>query len=180
MSYKELVVFVLSMLPVFERTTIPLGIVTYKMPPAVAFGWALAGNLVPVIPLMLLLDPAIRVLTRYVPATKRLVDWAFDRARRKHSKQMERYGALGIALLVSVPVPGFGPWTGVLLAYLFNVRPRYAVPAIFAGATVACVLLTAAATGAVWLGRILHGPTAIALSALFVLGVLFVLFRKKN
>ncbi len=40
------------------------------------------------------------------------------------------------------------PLTGVLLAYLFEVRLKYAIPAIFAGATVACALLTAGATGA--------------------------------
>lgn len=176
---RELWILLLSTLPILERTTIPLGLAK-GMTPLAAFGWALSGNLIPVIPLLLILDPAVKLALRFVPALNRPVNIVFERARRKHSDKMERYGALGIAMLVSIPVPGFGPWTGVLLAYLFEVRMAYAVPAIFAGATVACVLLTLASTSVAWLWRVFHGPVAFAISGLFLATIVFVLLKRKR
>lgn len=180
MNGHNFVIFILSMLPIFERTTIPLAIGPYNMTWQAAFGWALAGNLVPVIPLLLILDPAVKLMTRLIPSSQKLVDWFFDRARNKHSDKVEKYGALGIAFLVSIPVPGFGPWTGVLLAYLFEVRLKYAIPAIFAGATVACALLTAGSTGAVWINDILHGKGGLILSAIFIGAIAYILLKKKK
>ena len=43
----------------------------------------------------------------------------------------------GLFLLVAVPLPGTGAWTGSLVAALFNLRLKNALPVIFAGVVVA-------------------------------------------
>ena len=60
------------------------------------------------------------------------------------SKQetVDKYGALGLILLVAIPLPGTGAWTGSLVAALMKMRLQKAVPCIFLGVIIAAVLMT--------------------------------------
>ncbi len=53
-----------------------------------------------------------------------------------------KYASLGLFLFVAIPLPGTGAWTGALVAALFDMRARYAIPSIFAGVLVAGFLMT--------------------------------------
>ena len=55
---------------------------------------------------------------------------------------MDKYGALGLILLVAIPLPGTGAWTGSLVAALMKMRLQKAVPCIFLGVIIAAVLMT--------------------------------------
>lgn len=45
-------------------------------------------------------------------------------------------------LLVAIPLPGTGAWTGALIAALMNMRLKSAVPSIFLGVVIAGILVT--------------------------------------
>ena len=56
---------------------------------------------------------------------------------------------LGLYLFVAIPLPGTGAWTGSLVAALFGMKRRRALPAIFLGVLTAGVIMTLASYGVV-------------------------------
>lgn len=55
---------------------------------------------------------------------------------------MIKYGAIGLALFVAIPLPATGAWTGSLAAILFNIKPKNAFSAIILGVIIAGIILT--------------------------------------
>ena len=68
------------------------------------------------------------------------------RAARK-SRVVLRYAWLGLFILVAIPLPGTGAWTGALVATLFDIRIGVALPAILAGVLIAGGVMTAVSCG---------------------------------
>ena len=80
---KEIAVVVLAAMPVVElRGAIPLALFEMGLPPLKAYILAFAGNLIPVIPLLFLLQPAVNKL-RHIKIFEKFFDWLFERTRRK-------------------------------------------------------------------------------------------------
>ncbi len=50
-------------------------------------------------------------------------------------------------LLVAIPLPGTGAWTGALVADVLDIRMRTALPAIAAGVVIAGCITTAVTCG---------------------------------
>ncbi|MDP2943734.1 MAG: small multi-drug export protein [Candidatus Omnitrophota bacterium] len=137
---KEISVIVVGMLPIFElRGALPLGFYL-GLPLAKNFTLSVLGNMLPVIPLMLLLNPVSERLRR-IPLWKRFFDWLFERTKKK-ADVIQKYEALGLAIFVAIPLPMTGAWSGAIAASLFKIRFRYAFPAIFLGVVGAAVIVT--------------------------------------
>jgi uncharacterized membrane protein len=131
-----------SALPLVElRASIPLLIIAYDVP----WYWALlvcfVGNLLPIPFLLLLLEPVSEQL-RKVGFLDRIMDWVFERTRRKGGA-VEKYGPWGLVLVVAIPLPGTGAWTGSILAYLMGMPFKRAFPPIALGVLIAGVVVTA-------------------------------------
>ncbi len=56
-----------------------------------------------------------------------------ERVRRKAHPYVERWGFPGLIVFVAIPLPGTGVWTGALVAYLFGIEKKTAVPALILG-----------------------------------------------
>ncbi|MCL7412772.1 MAG: small multi-drug export protein [ANME-2 cluster archaeon] len=138
---------IIGMLPVSElRGAIPLalapvGVGGYGMSVPEAYFLAVLGNMIPVIPLLLYLEPVSDFLRRW-----RIFDifftWLFTRTHHNHSERFERYGTLALTLFVAVPLPVTGAWTGCAAAFVFGIKFRHALLAIFAGVLIAGVVVT--------------------------------------
>ncbi|MCD6323643.1 MAG: small multi-drug export protein [Desulfurococcales archaeon] len=63
-------------------------------------------------------------------------------ARAKGRKYVGRWGYVGLALFVAVPLPGSGAWTGSLIAYLFGLKYRASVLSIEVGVLAASAIIT--------------------------------------
>jgi uncharacterized membrane protein len=138
----EWVTFLIGALPIAEvRGAIPVGI-ALKLSYPEAFFWSVLGNLLPVIPLLLFLNPVSERLRRFKP-WRRFFELVFDQARKKGGL-VERYEALGLAIFVAVPLPMTGAWTGCAVASLFKLPFRLAFPAIAAGVLLAGVVVSLA------------------------------------
>lgn len=138
----ELITLLVSMMPIFElRGGIPLAILHYKMPLLKAFIISFAGNIAPILPILFFLEPIRKLLSR-ISIFKKFFDWLFQRAFRKGEKVM-KYGAIGLALFVAIPLPVTGAWTGSLIALLFGVKRRYAFPSIILGVFCAGIIVSA-------------------------------------
>ncbi len=136
----EWVTLLIGALPIAEvRGAIPVGM-AMKLSVWEAFGWACFGNLIPVAPLLLFLDPLTQRLRRF-PVFERFFDWLFTRTRA-HAKLVERFEAVGLALFVAVPLPLTGAWTGCVAASLFRLPFRLAFPAIAIGVLAAGAIVS--------------------------------------
>ena len=137
--------FLVGMTPVLElRGAIPLGVAA-GLPPLTACAAAILGNIVPVPFIMLL----VRRVFRWLRKTAFLgpkIDWLERRAHLK-GRLVRRYRLPGLLLLVAVPLPGTGAWTGALVATLLDIRLRHAFPAIAAGGVIAGVRSTRLTVG---------------------------------
>ena len=138
---KEAAVVILAALPISElRGAIPLAL-AMDFSPQKTYLLAFVGNLLPVVPLLFLLEPVSEKL-RHIGIFERFFNWLFERTRRK-ATLIEKFEALGLILFVAVPLPITGAWTGCVAATLFKIRFRYAFLAIVAGVAIAGVVVLA-------------------------------------
>ncbi len=138
--------FFLSMLPITElRASIPLAILGWGVLPYEAWIIAVTGNILPSIPLLLLLGPITHFLDRYTLLNK-IFNYILSRTRARGAR-IEKYGALGVLIFVAVPFPGSGVWAGSILAFLLGLRFTYAFAAITGGVFVAATLVTLGSMG---------------------------------
>jgi uncharacterized membrane protein len=107
--------------------------------PLDAYILAVVGTLLPVIPLLLLLDPVSRWLSEHSDTFHRFFTWLFERTR-VHSPRFERWGTLALFLFVAVPLPTTGAWSGCAAAFVFGIRFAPAFTAIAAGTLVAALI----------------------------------------
>ena len=143
---KLLMTFLTAMVPVVElRGAIPLGVAA-GLPPAVAAVTAMAGNMVPVPFLLLLLRRVFRLL-RGISWLGPRID-ALERRARLKGRTVKKYRTAGLVLLVAIPLPGTGAWTGALVADVLAIRMRTALPAIALGVVIAGGITTAVTCGA--------------------------------
>ncbi|MBU2541158.1 MAG: small multi-drug export protein [Candidatus Omnitrophica bacterium] len=143
---EELLVLLTAAAPISElRGAIPLGIIKFGLPIYKTLFISLIGNMLPVIPILILVQPFAEMLRKFA-FFKRFFDWFFERTKRK-AELVQRYEALGLILFVAIPLPVTGAWTGAVAATLFKIRFRYALIAIFAGVLIACVIVTTLTIG---------------------------------
>lgn len=144
-----LVTFFLSMVPVLElRAAIPYGVAN-GLPPLAALIPAVLGNLVPV-PIIILFIRRIFNWLKTKSRVRRLIERLEHRAARK-SRLVHQYAWLGLCLLVAIPLPGTGAWTGALVAALMDMRLKRAMPAICLGVLIAGFIMICISFGFVHL-----------------------------
>lgn len=144
----QLIVFLVSMLPIFElRGSIPLGLTAYHLPPLDAYVWSVLGNMAPVALLLVCLGPISAWLSHRFYYCNRFFAWLFERTRRKHDEKFAIWGSLALVLFVAIPLPMTGGWTGAVAAFVFGISPKKAFPLIFLGVLIAGVVVTLASLG---------------------------------
>jgi uncharacterized membrane protein len=137
----ELVVLVISALPIFElRGGIPVAIGLFHLPWYYAMLLSVIGNMLPVPFILSFLDSATRLLGR-IRLCDRFLTWLFERTRRR-GRIIEIYQRIGLVLFVAIPLPITGAWTGSLAAVLFGLKLRNALLSIFIGVLIAGTIVT--------------------------------------
>lgn len=129
----------MAILPVSElRGAIPLGL-SFGFSLSKAFGLALLGNSIFIIPALVLFEPVTNSLRKF-KIWSRFFNWVFERTK-KNSDSIQKYEALGLAIFVAIPLPMTGAWSGVIAASLFKIRFRYAFISIIAGVIIAGLIV---------------------------------------
>ncbi len=134
-------VLLLSMIPVLElRASIPvgssLGLNAWQC--AVA---AIVGNMMPVPFVILFIRKIFAYLKENWPKLSRFVERLEAKAEKK-KPLVQKYAILGLTLLVAIPLPGTGAWTGALVAAMLDIRLKRAIPCILLGVVIAAVIVT--------------------------------------
>ena len=143
----ELIVFLISLLPVLELRG---GLIAAKLlgvPLLRAFVLCFVGNMLPV-PFILLFIRRVFAFLKRFSGVNRAIDKLEARSIRKADKVV-KYRLWGLLLLVAIPLPGTGAWTGALAAALLDIRMKHALPVIAAGVLIAGVIVAALMYGVV-------------------------------
>jgi len=136
-----LITFLVAMVPVVElRGAIPLG-VSMGLTHLVSMLVSILGNMVPVPFIILFIRKVFEWLSARSDRLRRMVERMELKAEGKWDR-VHKYQFFALVLLVAIPLPGTGAWTGALVAALMNMRLRNAVPSIFLGVVIAGILVT--------------------------------------
>ena len=146
MIAKFLLTLAMAMVPVIElRGAIPVGIAA-DLPVWLVFIAAVIGNMIPV--------PIIILFVRKVFAWLRSKSaWLEDKVSRlearaeKKAALIYKYELLGLLILVAVPLPGTGAWTGTLAASFLNMGIKSTAAAVSLGVIIAGIIMGIASTG---------------------------------
>lgn len=147
---KMVMTFLISMLPVVElRLGLPYGIAIGLRYPLALIS-AVVGNLLPVPFIIMFIKNVLAFLRNKFARLDGLITKIEDRAHLK-SEVVTKYGPVGLCLLVAIPLPGTGAWTGALVAALMGMRMRKAMPSIVIGVLIAAAIMTGVTFGVIHL-----------------------------
>ena len=149
---REMVIFIISMIPILELRGGLLAASLLKVSAAKAIPICIIGNIIP-IPFILLFIKQIFKLLKKTRIFHGLIVRMENRAMGK-SDQIKRYEFLGLLLFVGIPLPGTGAWTGSLIASLLDVDIKKSSVAIFCGIVMATVIMYIVSYGIV--GNVVH------------------------
>jgi len=142
---RELVIFVISMIPILELRGGLIAASLLQVPITTAVPICIVGNVIPV-PFILLFIKQIFKWLRNVKGIGKIVEKLENRAMGK-SDSIKKYEFWGLVLFVGVPLPGTGAWTGSLIAALLEVDFKKAILAVFLGIIMATVIMSVVSYG---------------------------------
>ncbi|PIR02745.1 MAG: ligand-binding protein SH3 [Candidatus Nealsonbacteria bacterium CG_4_9_14_3_um_filter_35_11] len=138
----EIQTFLIAMSPVLElRGSIPIALVVYKLPVVSAFFLSILGNLIPPIFIILFLEKLSNFLTHRFYFFNRFFSWLFEKTRNSHQDLFQKFKELGLVILVAIPLPFTGAWTGSICAFVFGIPPKRAIPLISLGVFIAGIIV---------------------------------------
>ena len=111
------------------------------MPPVAVFFISLAGNMLPVPFIVVFIRRIFQWMKSKCEWMRKLAQKMEERAMKKKNV-VEKYELLGLFVLVGIPLPGTGAWTGSLIAALLDLKRWQAYLAIFAGSILAALIVT--------------------------------------
>lgn len=136
---KEMIVFIISMIPILELRGGLVAASLLKIPLFKAVGLCIVGNIIPVPFILAFITPIFNWLkkTRWL-RTK--IEKLESKSMGK-SEQIQKYEFIGLVLFVGIPLPGTGAWTGSLIASLLDIKFKKAFPAVILGILMATVIM---------------------------------------
>lgn len=138
----QVVVFIISMVPILELRGGLLAASLLKVPLIQAIPLCIVGNIIP-IPFILLFIKKIFAWMKNFKIFRGLVEKLENRAMKK-SDSVSTAEFWGLTLFVGIPIPGTGAWMGSLIAALLEMDIKKAIKAELIGiamATIICSIL---------------------------------------
>lgn len=142
---KEVVVFVISMIPILELRGGLIVSSLLQVPITTAIPLCIIGNIIP-IPFILLFIRQIFKWLKKIRIFRGLIEKLENRAMSK-SDNIRKYEFWGLVLFVGIPLPGTGAWTGSLIAALLEVDFKKAVLAELLGIAIATIIMSLVSYG---------------------------------
>lgn len=138
---KELIVFVISILPILELRGGLLAASLLNVNPVNAYIVSIIGNLLPVPFILLFINKILEWMGKSkIKWIKKFAKW-LEKKADKNKTQIEKYGYLGLLLFVGIPLPGTGAWTGCLIASILHLDRKKAFFATVGGVIMASIIM---------------------------------------
>lgn len=136
---KEILIFVISMLPILELRGGILAAALLDMNPIKSYIICVIGNII-VIPIALYLLEYIFKVLKKINFFNKIIIKIENKCLSKKDK-LDKYGYLGLVLFVGIPIPGTGAWTGCFLASLLKMDKKKSFIAAMVGVFLASVIM---------------------------------------
>ena len=136
---KEILVFVISMMPILELRGGILAAALLNMDPIISYIVCVIANIL-VIPIALYLLEFIFKILRKIKFFDKIITKIENKCLSKKS-QLDKYGYLGLVLFVGIPIPGTGAWTGCFLASLLGMDKKKSFLAAMLGVLLASIIM---------------------------------------
>ena len=137
---KYLCVLGIAALPVLElRGAIPYGVAN-GLPYLGVLAVSVIGNMLPV-PFIILF---VRKIFDWMKKKSKFLAGIAEKLEKRAENKIdviEKYEMLGLFILVAIPLPGTGAWTGSLISALLGLRLKNAFPMILLGVLTAGVIM---------------------------------------
>ena len=138
---KELIVFIISILPILELRGGLIAASLLNVSPLTGYIVSIIGNTLPVPFILLFINKILDCMGKSkIKWMNKLSKW-LDKKARKHKDSIEKYGYLGLTLFVGVPLPGTGAWTGCLAASVLNMDKKKSFISIMLGIIMASIIM---------------------------------------
>lgn len=136
---KELVVFLISMVPILELRggMIAASLLDVELVRALVICYI--GNILPIPFILLFIRKIFKFLKRFEKVGT-VIEKLEIRSMRK-SENVKKYRFWGLFAFVGIPLPGTGGWTGALIASLLDMRIKLSFPAIALGVLAADLIM---------------------------------------
>ncbi len=141
---KELaLIFLLGASPISElRGAIPLGFLVFKLNIFLVFFVAVLGNFI-IVPLALIF---LKYFSDFLMSRfyffNRLLNYIFSRTRANHARKFEKWESWALLVLVAIPLPFTGAWTGSAAAFIFDIPFKRSLVLIFGGIIIAAIIVS--------------------------------------
>ena len=142
---KEILVFIISLMPILELRGGLLAASLLGLKPLPSYAITMIGNLIPV-PFILWFINKILDWMRNSKHLSGFASW-LDKKVEKHKTGIEKYGFLGLVLFVGIPLPGTGAWTGSLIASVLEMDRKRSFIAVIIGVVMASIIMMAISFG---------------------------------
>ena len=113
---KQLIVFIISMLPILELRGGLIAASLLKLPPLESYIIAIVGNVIPVPFILLLINKILRAMEKSRFKLFNGIHSFLHKKIMKNKDSIEKYGFWGLVIFVGIPLPGTGAWTGAIIA----------------------------------------------------------------
>ncbi|MBQ7653925.1 MAG: small multi-drug export protein [Clostridia bacterium] len=143
----ELIIFIISLFPILELRGGLIAAGLLNIPFFKAFVICFIGNMLPVPFILLFIRKIFEVMKQSKPLQKLVKK--MEQKAEKNSDKILKYELWGLLLLVAIPLPGTGAWTGALVAALMDMSLKRSLPTIAAGVLIAGLIVSALMYGVV-------------------------------
>ena len=123
------------------RASIPYGIFSTSLHWSLVFIVAVVANIVVASIIYVILDKFVNIFLRNKYLEK-IYNLSVIRVRKNVYPFVDKYGEMGLALFIGIPLPGSGVYTGCLAAYLLGLDYKKTMIASIVGVIIAGVLVT--------------------------------------
>ena len=149
---KELIVFIISILPILELRGGLLAASLLKVNFLSGYIISIIGNILPIPLVLLFLEKIFNFLKRSKSLEKIITK--FENKVLSKKGQIDKYGYFGLMLFVGIPLPGTGAWTGSALAVLLHLDRKKSFIYIILGVILASIIMSIVSYGI--LGNIIN------------------------
>ena len=146
-TFKNIIMtFFVAMTPVLElRGAIPAGVLA-GLDLKLVIPVAIIGNLVPVPFIIIFIRKLFKWMQEKSDKLGEIVA-KFEAKAESKKEQVLKYEFWGLLVLVAIPLPGTGAWTGALVAAMLDMQLKRVFPAIAGGVIVAAIIVSIATYG---------------------------------
>ena len=138
---KQLIVFIISMLPILELRGGLIAASLLKLPPLESYIIAIVGNVIPVPFILLLINKILRAMEKSRFKLFNKIHSFLHKKIMKNKDSIEKYGFWGLVIFVGIPLPGTGAWTGAIIAAFLDMDRKKAFLGILLGMLMASIIM---------------------------------------